>query len=341
MVNPPTRTNQKNYPRRKSRQGGHFILFYRIIWTSILGIFIIIMGVSCGGPLPPNDPFNLAEAKDNLARGNHWYLRGCHNEALKYFNSGVVFARLADNVPYLIMSLNAKGASEMALKQYKQSAETLVMAWQKSLAEPGNPGLPAILGNLGALELLLGNRAEAEEFFLRGLSAATEQRENPAPFLASLARLALTQNNNSQFETYLNQARESLDLPDTSNDARADILNLLATQSLKDGDLFNASLLISEALELDRAAEDTKGIIADLLLLSEIETLNNSPERAYQSLDRAFYLAVSQKDTEKIRLILDRLKQSHTNHNLPLNLSNYNHLAQNPSLFDPFAEICP
>jgi tetratricopeptide (TPR) repeat protein len=167
---------------------------------------VILAGSGCGGPLPPPDPPNLAEAKDSLSRGNYWFGRGCYREAGRFFKEGEISARLSDEVRLIIKALNSQGAAALAQGDPDRAANFLAQALDLAQAQPGRPELDRILGNLAALARRLGRPEDAGELWRAAVQAAIQAGFSPATYQASLARLHLEAGRQDDFLALADQA---------------------------------------------------------------------------------------------------------------------------------------
>ncbi|MDR2406314.1 MAG: tetratricopeptide repeat protein, partial [Deltaproteobacteria bacterium] len=303
---------------------------------SLLGLFL-----SGCGPVPPVDPFYLGEAKSNLSRGNHWYQVGCYQEANRFFEASLISARLSDNVLYIVMSLNAQGATYLALKDLPKAAQVLNEAIELTTAEPTQPELPALLGNMGTLAYLAGRFDDARDFWRRAADVSVERGQSAGTYLSNLARMEYEEGNSAEFERNLELAKLTLTDELTPKAARSDILNLAALQSMDRGDLSGALTLLEEATEIDRELENQAGLAQDLETRYVIHQREGNHALAAQSLSRAFYLRASLGDTKALKKDLGLLRESSKAHGHPENLAPFEAIAKKPALFDPLKEYCP
>ena len=167
---------------------------------------VILVALGCGGPLPPPDPPNLAEAKDSLNRGNYWFGRGCYLEAGRFFKESEISARLSDEVRLIIKALNSQGAAALASGDPDRAANFLAQALDLAQAQPGRPELDRILGNLAALAQRLGRPEDAGDLWRAAVQAAARDGSSPATYQASLARLHLAAGRQDDFLTLADQA---------------------------------------------------------------------------------------------------------------------------------------
>jgi tetratricopeptide (TPR) repeat protein len=299
------------------------------------------MAMAACGPVPPRDPFYLAEAKDSLERGYHWFQVGCHKEAVRFFDESLVSARLSDNVPYIVMSLNAKGASHLARGDMAKAAPVLNEALELTLAEPGQPELPALLGNLGTLSYQAGRFDDAKGFWEKAAEEALPRGASPAPYLANLARLELAKGTKESFSEALDLAMASAGNPNTPESAKSDILNMAAVRAMGRGDLSAASTYLESATAIDRKLENQSGLAQDLETRHELQSLQGDHPAAMQSLARAFYLRASLQDLPALKKDLALLREGNKAYGHPADLTPFEAIAKKPELFDPLKEYCP
>ncbi|MDR2422531.1 MAG: tetratricopeptide repeat protein, partial [Deltaproteobacteria bacterium] len=228
-----------------------------------LGLALALGSLSgCGGPLPPQDPFNLYQAKDNLSKGNHWYLRGCHREAARFFEEGLAFARLADDAPLIVMGHNSLGAALLAQGRLKEAAAKLSEALELTLTLPSRPELDSILGNLGTLAFKAKRHGDAEDFWVQATAVAPPNRL--AIYYSNLARLYKAQNRPDEFAALTAKALAAAESSLTPPQAKADALSLEASLALSQGERPKALELLEEALSLDRRTENASGLAQNL-----------------------------------------------------------------------------
>jgi tetratricopeptide (TPR) repeat protein len=281
----------------------------------------------------------LAQAKDSLGRGNHWYQRGCPAEALNWFQAGLEEARLADRPDLIVKALNAMGAAYLKAGSLDEAAVVLERALELSSSLPERPELSSVWGNLGTLAWRAGRPDDAKEFWLLAVGEAESRGINSAIFHCDLARLALSRD---QAEEFRLEAATALALSaDAPELVRADALNLSALSALADGDASLAESHLMGALELDRAGENQVGLAQDLETLAGIQAESGRPLEAAGSLDRAFYLWAALGDRAAQRRTLDRLTALNRESGHPKTLKPYQDVLRDPNLFNPMERLCP
>jgi tetratricopeptide (TPR) repeat protein len=290
--------------------------------------------------MPVKDPFYVSSSKSALTRGNDYYLRGCHAEALKYFEEGLISSRLADDVTLMVISLNAAGAAKMAMGDYLGAALSLEEALELSVNDPSSPVLPTILGNLGAVAHKAGQESDAKELWERAATLAEERGENPASFLASLARDDYLSGRDEDFALSLKRAVESLDKPGADDASRADVLNLSGLDALRKGDLIGSENFLNLALALDRQNENQKGLSEDLEAFAALEKEKGSFEKAAVYLGRAFYLRAALKDKKAMERVFTLLEEA-TLKGATTDLTAYRRILKSPNIYDPLTAFCP
>jgi len=295
---------------------------------------VLLAAQGCGGPLPPPDPPNLAEAKDSLSRGNYWFGRGCYREAGRFFKEGEISARLSDEVGLIIRALNSQGAAALAGGGLDQAANFLAQALDLAQAQPGQPELDRILGNLAALAQRLGRSEDAGDLWRAAVQAAAGAGVSPATYQASLARLHLAAGRPEKFLALADQALAAArvaaakaDLTAPENLALADALNLAGQAALLREDPAGAEQFFREALALDRQMEYTPGLAQDTEALGDLLTTLDRLEEAVGFLDRAFYLRLALNDTRGAARVLAGLKKLGAS----VNLEGYQAALKNPA----------
>ena len=287
---------------------------------------VILTTLGCGGPLPPPDPPNLAEAKDSLSRGNYWFGRGCYREAGRFFQEGEISARLSDDVQLIIRALNSQGAAALAEGDLDRAANFLAQALDLTQAQPGRPEVDRILGNLAALAQRLGRSDDAGDLWRVAIREATLAGASTATYQASLARLHLAAGQREEFFDLADQARAAAARAG-EKPALADALNLAGQAALLREDPAGAEQLFHEALALDRQMEYTPGLAQDTEALGNLMVTLNRPEEAAGFLDRAFYLRLALGDSPGAARILAVLKNLGT----PVSLEGYQAALKKPA----------
>lgn len=275
---------------------------------------------ACGGPLPPPDPPNLAEAKDNLSQGNYWYERGCFREAERHYLGGLESARLSDNLLLIIRALNSLGTACLAGGDKNGAADYLEQAFNLASAHPDQPELDKVLGNLGSLAFQLGRLKDAGELWLKAVETAEGKGISPAPYYCDLARLRQAEKN-PDFAAMVQKALAATDEKDPYT--RADALNLAGQEALSRGDLEQAEALFRQGLELDRKTENTTGLAQDTESLGQLMIEMQRPGEAAVFLDRSFYLWLAAGKDQAADRVLALLKKQSASHGQPKNMEPY------------------
>jgi tetratricopeptide (TPR) repeat protein len=96
------------------------------------------------------------------------------------------------------------------------------------------------------------------------------------------------------------------------------------------GDLAKADKRLSEALEIDKAAENTNGIAQDLEEIGLLQQEKQLWEKAYFSLDRAINLYATMGNTEKVSHLLDHLRTNREKGGVPESVEQYEPLLVPP-----------
>jgi len=297
---------------------------------------VILVALGCGGPLPPLDPPNLAEAKDSLNRGNYWFGRGCYREAGRFFKEGEISARLSDDVRLIIRALNGQGGAALAENGLDRSANLLAQALDLAQAQPDQPELDRILGNLAALAQRLGRTRDAEDLWLAAVQAAGQAGVSPATYQVSLARLHQAAGRPDKFlalaDQALAEARKGAEGLDSSAAAPeklvlADALNLAGHAAMERKDKAAAERFFREALDLDRQMEYVPGLAQNTEALGNLEKAGE----AAGFLDRAFYLRLALGDDRGGARVLASLDKLSRDSEFSISLDVYKAALKNPA----------
>lgn len=299
--------------------------------TAIMMVLGLGLAAGCGGPLPPQDPFNLGEAKESLSRGNHWYERGCYQEALTFYHSGLESARLSDNVLLIIRAQNSLGAAALAGGDNNAAAAYLEQALNITSGHPGQPELDKILGNLGSLAFRLNRLKDAEDFWLQAARTAEEHSQSAAPYYCDLARLYLEMKRTDDFKNMAAQALETAQMHPDDRTTLADALNLAGHQTRAAGDLAAAEDYLQRALSLDRETENSTGLAQDTealgLLMIDLERYSE----AAGYFDRAFFLWLAVNNDRNADRVLALMQNLSRQHRQPRKMEPYQAARRNPA----------
>ena len=294
-------------------------------------IAAVVLLEACG-PLPPIDPHNLKNAKDDLSRGHYWYNLICYDEALNFFNESLNYARLSDNVPLIVRSLNSMGASLLAQDRLPEAADKLEQALEISLSLPNEqPDLDKVLGNLGSLAYKSKRPADAFSFWQNAVAAALKRGENPAQYYCNLARLYWEEGRNVEFQLNAAEAEKWANNQTKPSDvatlAEADYLLGQAAQLV--GKFAEAKQYFQTALELNRQVEDLDGLAQTTEALGLLLVAQQEPQEAAGHLDRAFYLWASLGATASCDRVWHALSELHQKAGFPKSLAPYAKARQN------------
>ncbi len=308
------------------------------IFAPIL-VWLLASTAGCGGPLPPPDPPNLAEAKESLSRGNYWYGRGCYKEAERFFQGGLESGRLSDDVLLMIRAQNSLGAAALGQGDYPAAAHYLEQALNIATGHPGQPELDKVFGNLGSLAFKLGRNQDAEDFWKAAVALAEKAQSSAAPYYCNLARLYLKTGRTQEFSEMSLQALTAARLLDDQA-TLADALNLAGHQAEADGQAALAEERYLEALELDRKIENTSGLAQDTEDLGRLLSSLKRYQEASGYLDRAFFLWLALGEDARAGQVLESLRIMSREHHFPKSLAAYQAARRDPSAYR-LAKQCP
>jgi len=282
--------------------------------SAVILSLLLALATGCGGPLPPQDPFNLGEAKESLSRGNHWYERGCYQEARAFYQSGLESARLSDNILLIIRAQNSLGAAALAEGDPNAAAAYLEQALNITSGRPDQPELDKVLGNLGALAFQMNRPKDAEDFWLQARKIAEERRLSAAPYYCNLARLYLETKRPDDFNQMADLALAAAEADPDDKLTLADALNLAGHQARAGGRTAEAEALLLRALELDRGTENTTGLAQDTEALGLVMIDLERYSEAAGYLDRAFFLWLAlgkDRGADRVLALLQNLARQH------------------------------
>lgn len=302
-------------------------------WFFIFLLPLVVVG--CGGPLPPPDPYNLAEAKDNLSKGNYWYDRGCYPESERYFAGGLESARLSDDVLLIIRAQNSLGAAALAQGELGAAGTYLEQALNVTTGHPDQPELDKVLGNLGALAFKMGKAKDAESFWKQAAEIAEERGLNAASYYCDLARLYLAGGRQEEFgvmtDRALAAAEEAALVQSNGYEAvLADALNLAGQKAGAAGETALAEERFLKALEMDRKVENTVGLAQDTESLGQLMIKLERYSEAAGYLDRAFFLWLAMSRDKEADRVLAELGRLSKGHKTPASVSPYQAARRNP-----------
>lgn len=326
----------KGDSKKKRKEGFAGSCFSRLKGLALAGLCLALW--SCGGPLPPPDPYNLGEAKDSLGKGNYWYERGCYREAERFFKAGLESARLSDNLLLIIRAQNSLGTAALAAGDQNAAAGYLEQAYNLASAHPDQPELDKVLGNLGALAFQMGRLKDAGDFWLQAAEAAERKALSPAPYYCDLARLYQKEGRSDDFAAMTAKALAATGEGEPFS--RADALNLAGQEALARGEKEKAEELYRQALALDQKTENATGLAQDTeslgLLMAETERFGE----AAVFLDRSFYLWLAAGRDEAADRVLASLKKLSGRQGHPKKIEPYLKARRNPEAYR-LSRQCP
>jgi len=294
-------------------------------------IFGLGLITGCGGPLPPQDPFNLGEAKDSLSRGNYWYERGCFREALNFYQSGLESARLSDNILLVIRAQNSLGAAALAEGDQNAAGAYLEQALNITSGHPEQPELDKVLGNLGALAFQMNRPKDAEDFWLKAAQTAEDRKISAASYYCDLARLYLDLQRIGDFNSMTDRALKAAEINPHDRFTLADAFNLAGHQAKIAGDPVKAEDYFRQALELDRETENTAGLAQDTEALGNLMIGLERYSEAAGYLDRAFFLWLAGNRDRNADRVLSVLQKLSKTHNHPQKIEPYQAARRDPA----------
>lgn len=299
--------------------------------TASILVLILALAVGCGGPLPPQDPFNLGEAKESMSRGNHWYERGCYREALAFYQSGLESARLSDDILLIIRAQNSLGAAALAEGDKNAAAAYLEQALNITSGHPGQPELDKVLGNLGSLAFQMNRQRDAEEFWLQAVKTAEEHGQSAAPYYCNLARLYLDMKRTEDFNSMAAKALAAAEINPDDRLTLADALNLAGHQARAAGDLAGAEDYLQRALTLDRSTENSSGLAQDTEALGLLMIDLGRYSEAAGYFDRAFFLWLAINNDRNADRVLALLQNLSRQYRHPQKMEPYQAARRNPA----------
>ncbi|MEW6264754.1 MAG: tetratricopeptide repeat protein [Thermodesulfobacteriota bacterium] len=302
----------------------------RIAVAGLLVVLFIAVGPACSSGNKPRkpDPVLLAEANRLASQGSYWYSRGCYQRAQRYFFQAAETSRLVDDLPGLVRAHNNLGAAALAQGRLAEAGEMLTRALELNKIVKDAAEEALILGNLAGMAFKAGRREEAEDLWRRAASSAQDLENQPGlPLhLTNLAMLLRTKGRLAEAEALLRQAQAAA-VKNGPAGALAGIHLQLGLVAQASGDLNQAERQVSLALDLDKEAENPRGIAQDLEILGRLSQERSRWDQAVQELDRAIRLYAALGDQDKVREALGLLRENKTRSGRPESLTPYENLA--------------
>jgi tetratricopeptide (TPR) repeat protein len=261
---------------------------------------------------PDIEPASATDGEKMYQAGNRWYLRGCYQEALRYYFGAYEFFCAGDRLAPAARALNSignlyrrLGDPEAALTFYNEAFEM-----DRQLADTVGQAQTLINRSAANLDLHHLERAAAD---LRQAEPLTRGVPRLALALARSHGILATRNGNLEAaEAYLQEALGRVD--DTLSLENAATHYALGKLRLAQKRPADARPYFTQALELDRQLGHTHGLADDLEALGDCHRQLRAWSLAsfhYQRSARIFALL---DHTEKTRQLLENLQKLKTNH---------------------------
>jgi tetratricopeptide (TPR) repeat protein len=294
-----------------------------------LGV-IIVAGCGCAGRSERPASPRLTEARRLATQGSNWYRQGCVKRAEQYFYQALEASRLVDDVEGMVRAHNNLAVVAMAQGYYGEASTHLNRAWELNEQVKKTEEGPLVLGNLGSLAYKVGRYQEAEGFWRQALAASEGGAGHPGLVL-HLNNLGMLMRQEGRLTEAESMLRRALSLTgDAEEGSTASTHFQLALLAQTRGDPATAERHLSQALALDKEAENPRGIAQDLEHLGILHQRQQSWERAAAELDRAIRLYASLGSIEKAGAVFRLLEANREAGGIPESLDVYRGLLVPP-----------
>jgi tetratricopeptide (TPR) repeat protein len=299
-------------------------------WIGCL-CFVFPAGFGCAARPERPAPPRLTEARRLAAQGSSWYRQGCVKRAEQYFYQALEASRLVDDAEGMVRAHNNLAVAAMAQGYYDEASAHLTRAWVLNDQAKSTDEAPLILGNLGSLAYKMGRYQEAEDFWRQALAAAEGggRRSGLVLHLNNLGMLMRQGGRLAEAETMFRRALNLAGEGEESSTGNTHFQLALLAQTR--GDSITAERHLSLALELDRGAENPRGIAQDLKQLGILHQRQQSWDRAAGELDRAIRLYAALGSTENVEEVFRLLEANRDASGTPQSLDMYRGLLVPPS----------
>lgn len=280
---------------------------------SIPAAIILLLGILSGCSSLPPRPDEITTIRNRVAQyteyGDTYYRRGQYEQARGFYDLALAHARSVDSLEQVATIHNALGQSWHAEGDLQTARDHFEYA-QRIAERSGSDRLQAeSRSNQGKLAVTEGNYEEGRRLLHEALDMIGTNRAHDRSRAVILHNLGTALAGAGE----LDQARERLDAARSLNERgnhRIELASnyyMLASIESRSGNFDVAMDRARRALEIDRAMENSRGIVADLRALSMISLRRDRPAEAFEYLDRAYEVAAGASDRPSQIVILEEL----------------------------------
>jgi tetratricopeptide (TPR) repeat protein len=246
------------------------------------------------------------QGERELKRGMYWYHRGCSRKALDHFQAAYEYFSLRDQPQGVARSLIGLAH----LHRLADNRENALLFYDAALAAARRCNDPTAaaraLSGKAALFIDSDNLPAAETLLDEAQLISLKSGSILAMLLNHRAVLRMKGKRYDEALTLLDQAASSA--AETDSPAAAAIRFTRASVLKRTGDDQRAMELFQQALELDRKAEFSRGMAADLLAMADIFEQWGQNETALDYLERSLKIYALMGNRNIVLDHLDRLE---------------------------------
>lgn len=238
-------------------------------WREALITGGVLLGLTgCGGPaLTPLQ----ARYQREEERALRYRLAGELPRALEAFQASLGAAELVDDRPGIVAQSLQIGSAALMLGNWPLAERSFQRAWRTAAALGDSTGMLHARLGLAQVGLMRGEREVARDAFERSLIEARE-RSDIASELVALNGLGLARRGSGRLDESRQLFRQAEALARAHGDKRllAATLANQADLALQSGQSGRAESDLTEAIRLDREAENLPGLAHDLGLMARV-----------------------------------------------------------------------
>lgn len=281
------------------------------ISTAAAVALALILAAGCSSL--PGEPDEIRTARSRVSQltesGDNYHRRGEYEQARTFYKLGFDLARSVDSVAQVGALHNAIGQTWQAQGDREAAREEFNLALRIALRTDNRLMEAESRTNIGKLELEQQRYSDAREIFSNALEILGDNREyrrQEAVIRHNLGTAIAGEGDLTEAREQLQQAR-SINKAGNFRFELASNHYMLASVTSRAGEFEQAVSHAERALEIDRAMENTMGIISDLRALSQIYGTMNETDRVFEYLDRARSVAAGASNEPIERVLLEEL----------------------------------